>query len=128
LQNGLNLFNRRDSATPKFAGVSFGVSWFQIFPSPFLLKDVPFVVDDYVPSPSDAREMEAKLRRLVRAQGNRSGRGRLRSDFTEAPTHPPRGLIIVTGEQLPSGQSTLARTLIQRFEPGDVNLARLSEL
>lgn len=94
----------------------------------FLLKDVPFVVDDFVPSPLEAREMETKLRRLVRAQGNRSGRGRLRSDLTEAPTHPPRGLIIVTGEQCPSGQSILARTLVQRFEPRDVKLARLSEL
>lgn len=94
----------------------------------FVLKDVPFLVDDFAPSPLDAREMEAKAARLLRAQGNLSGRGRLTSDIRERATFAPRGLVIATGEQLPSGQSILARTLLVEVQPGAVNLVKLSEL
>lgn len=94
----------------------------------FLLKDVPFVVDDFAPSPLDARELESKAARLLRAQGNLAGRGRLRSDLSEHITHPPRGLIVATGEQHPTGQSVLARTLVLRLEPNAVNLSGLAGL
>jgi hypothetical protein len=94
----------------------------------FVLKDMPFVVDDYAPTPLDARDLEAKAARLLRAQGNLSARGRLRSDLSEHLAHPPRGLIIATGEQHPTGQSILARTLIVSVEPGTVNMPVLSEL
>ena len=94
----------------------------------FLLKDVAFVVDDFAPSPLDARELESKAARLLRAQGNLAGRGRLRSDLSEHITHPPRGLIIATGEQHPTGQSILARTLVLQLEPNAVDLSRLADL
>ena len=94
----------------------------------FVLNDVPFLIDDFAPSPLDAREMEAKAGRLLRAQGNLSGRGRLTSDIRERATFAPRGLVIATGEQLPSGQSILARTLLVEVQPGAVNLVKLSEL
>jgi len=64
----------------------------------FLLKDTVFVIDDYAPTPLDHREMELKASRLLRAQGNRAGRGRLRSDLTDRPAYYPRGIIISTGE------------------------------
>src|SRR5258708_759452 len=65
-----------------------------------VLKDLPFVIDDYAPKHAlDARELEAKASRLLRAQGNLSGRGRLRSDSTERPSRPPRGLVGATGER-----------------------------
>lgn len=94
----------------------------------FTLKDVPFVVDDFAPSPLDLREMESKAARLLRAQGNLAGRGRLRSDMSERPSYPPRGLIISTGEQIPTGQSILARMLVVEVEPEIADVAALSDL
>jgi hypothetical protein len=69
-------------------------------------KDSQFVIDDYAPTPLDYREMELKRAwGLLRAQGNRAGRGRLKSDMTERPAYYPRGIIISTSEQHPPGQS-----------------------
>ena len=88
----------------------------------FTLKDLPFVIDDFAPKPHlGFRDMEAKGARLLRAQGNLSGRGRLRADVTERPAHPPRGIIISTGEQHPPGQSVIARSLIMPMEKQMVN-------
>jgi hypothetical protein len=92
----------------------------------FVLKDLVYVIDDYAPSGLDGREMETKATRLLRSQGNLAGRGRLRSDLSERPAFPPRGLILGTGEQHPPGQSILARTLLIEMERADVNLASLT--
>jgi len=92
----------------------------------FILKDVPFVIDDYAPLGADARELEAKAGRILRAQGNLAARGRLRSDLTERPGFSPRGIIIGTGEQHPPGQSILARTLLLELERSAVDLSKLT--
>jgi hypothetical protein len=92
----------------------------------FLLKDAVFVIDDYAPSSTDARELEIKAGRLLRSAGNAAGRGRLRADLTERPAYPPRGIIIVTGEQHPPGQSILARTLVTEMDRDSVNLDALT--
>jgi hypothetical protein len=93
----------------------------------FLLKDVPFIIDDYAPGSPDVRELEIKAARLLRAAGNGAGRGRLRADLTERPAYPPRGIIVVTGEQHPPGQSLLARTLVTELDGSAVNLAAVSQ-
>jgi len=93
----------------------------------FILKDMLFVIDDYAPGALDARELETKAARLLRSQGNLSGRGRLRSDLSDRPAFPPRGLILSTGEQHPPGQSLLARTLLMNLEREEVNLVALAE-
>lgn len=93
----------------------------------FLLKDTLFVVDDYSPAGADVREMETKAARLLRAQGNHAGRGRLRADLTERPAFPPRGLILATGEQHPPGQSILARIMLIELHHTDVNLTAVTE-
>ena len=72
----------------------------------FILKDTLFVIDNYAPSGLDAREVETKAARLLRAQGNLAGRARLRPDLTERPAFPPRGLILATGEQHPPGRAS----------------------
>lgn len=92
----------------------------------FAVKDAWFVVDDYAPQGLDSRDLEAKAHRILRAQGNLSGRGRLRSDATARPTQPPRGLIATTGESHPPGHSVLARTLLVECEKGTVDRARLT--
>jgi hypothetical protein len=93
----------------------------------FILKDTMVVVDDYAPSAQNARELEGKAARLIRAQGNLAGRGRLRSDLSERPAFPPRGLIVSTGEQHPPGRSVLARTLLIEPRREDIDLAALGQ-
>jgi hypothetical protein len=99
----------------------------------FLLKDVPAVVDDWRPAVSrgDASEMDRKAQRLLRAVGNRQGRGRMTSDTTLRRSYAPRGLVIATAEALPEGptfESAAARALSLNLSRDAVNLGRLSEL
>ena len=93
----------------------------------FVLKDLPFVIDDYAPSGLDSRELEVKAARLLRSQGNLSARSRLRADLTDRPGFPPRGIIMGTGEQHPPGHSVLARTMLLDLDRSTVNMVGLSE-
>ena len=94
-----------------------------------LAKDVPLVIDDWAPAQdmTKAREYEVKAEQVARAQGNRIGRGRLRSDTSSRAKYVPRGLLISTGEQLPSGQSHTARLFATELEMDSINAGRLSE-
>ncbi|MCI0723825.1 MAG: bifunctional DNA primase/polymerase [Acidobacteria bacterium] len=93
----------------------------------FLLKDVPFAIDDYAPPPLKKREFESKFGLVMRAQGNLQGRARMRPDASLRPTYAPRGLIISTGETHPPGQSLLARTLVLELERNEINFEIVSE-
>lgn len=77
----------------------------------FAAKDGLLVVDDFAPEGTafDVQHQHRDAARLLRAQGNRSGRGRLRPDGELRPTKTPRGLILSTGEEVPGGQSIRAR-------------------
>jgi hypothetical protein len=114
-----------------FSETSLSGSWSstanQLERRAFILKDAPFVIDDYAPSGLDSRELESKVARLLRSQGNLSARNRLRADLTERPGFPPRGIIIGTGEQHPPGHSVLARTLLLELDRSTVNMTALSE-
>ena len=94
-----------------------------------LAKDIPLVIDDWAPAQdmTKAREYEVKAEQVARAQGNRIGRGRLRSDTSSRAKYIPRGLLISTGEQLPSGQSHTARLFAIEFEMDSINTSRLTE-
>ncbi len=94
----------------------------------FAAKDALLIVDDYAPrgAASDRQRLERDADRLLRAQGNRSGRQRMRADGSLPPPRPPRGLILSTGEDVPPGQSLRGRMLILEVSPGDVPLVRLT--
>jgi len=94
----------------------------------FLTKDLPLVIDDWAPGQDSAkaREMEVKAEHVIRAQGNRQGKGRLRSDTSSRKTYIPRGIMVTSGEQLPSGFSHTARIFTVEVEKDDINLERLS--
>lgn len=95
----------------------------------FSAKDALLLVDDYAP-PSDRnkqRDLEARAQRLLRAQGNGVGRLRMRADGSLSPDRPPRGSLLITGEDLPPGHSIRARTLVLELERGAVDLGALSE-
>lgn len=94
--------------------------------SAFLAKDAVLTIDEFKPgsSLSEAQKLQAKAGRILQAVGNHSGRGRLRADLTARPDRRPRGLILVTGEDIPHGESTRARTAIVEVGPADVPLGQ----
>ena len=94
----------------------------------FLAKDAVLVVDDFAPAgtTADVQRLHREADRLFRGAGNRSGRARMRADGGSRPTYYPRGLIVSTGEDIPSGQSLRARLLVLELAPGDIDTAVLS--
>jgi hypothetical protein len=94
----------------------------------FLAKDAVLVVDDFAPTgtTADVQRLHRDADRLFRAAGNRSGRARMRADGGSRPTYYPRGLIISTGEDIPSGQSLRARLLVVELAPSDISTTALS--
>ena len=96
----------------------------------FILKDTILVLDDYHPSArrGDHEQKEHLAQRMIRSFANRTGRGRLNSDTTDKGRYEPRGMLIITGEELVSLQSTLARIMVVELTPGDVDKVKLTEL
>ena len=95
----------------------------------FLLKDTLLLVDDLHPtsSPQERRRMDSVAQSAARMWGDRADRGRLRSDLSMQEGNPPRGIGMMTGEDLPEvGESGLARFLLIEVKPDDVS--RLNEL
>lgn len=93
----------------------------------FLLKDVVYLIDDYVltGTRADQDRANAAADRIIRAQANGRGRGRSNREGVSVGDFPPRGLLIVTGEAMPKGHSLNARTLrlearTRLVEPGSV--------
>ena len=75
---------------------------------------------------AERSRLEGEADRLLRAAANGAGRGRLKSDTALRPGHPPRALILSTGEERPSGESLIARVFLVEVAPGDIDPARLS--
>jgi Domain of unknown function (DUF3854) len=88
----------------------------------FTLKDCLYVVDDFAPSGSatDVLRLHREADRLLRGQGNATGRQRLNRDCTARPDKRPRGLPLATGEDLPNGHSLRARMLTVDVGPDDI--------
>lgn len=96
----------------------------------FTAKDALLVVDDFAPhgSATDVQRMHRDADRIFRAQGNQSGRSRLRADSTMQRTRAPRGMFLATGEDVPAGQSLQARLLVLEVAPGDIDGKALAPL
>ena len=96
----------------------------------FAAKDAVLTVDDFKPTGSsqDVRRLHAKADRVLRAQGNRSGRGRMRSDSSLRAVKHPRGIIVCTGEDTPAGESLRARMFILSISSGSIPLDALTEV
>jgi len=94
----------------------------------FAAKDAMLVVDDFAPTgaPGDIQRYHREADRLLRAQGNSSGRQRMRADATLRAAKPPRGLILSTGEDVPRGLSLRARLLVVEISPAGLIGPRLS--
>jgi hypothetical protein len=94
----------------------------------FIAKDALLVVDDFAPTGTryDVARQHREADRLLRAQGNRAGRQRLRADTTLRPAKPPRGFVVSTGEDIPAGQSLRARMFVLEVEPHALDWAALT--
>jgi hypothetical protein len=93
-------------------------------------KDAVFVVDDFKPSVSqnEANKLHAMAERIVRNTGNQSGRGYRGSDRQANAAPFNRSMMIITGEDLPRGQSLLGRLLILELSRTDVDNDALTKL
>ena len=90
----------------------------------FTLKDVLTCIDDFHPS---GRQEEVKLnataQTVMRAYGDRTGRGRLRADSSLMESRAPQGNAIITAEFTPDiSESGTARYFAIELKDGDVDL------
>ena len=94
----------------------------------FAAKNALLVIDDFSPggSHTDIQRTHQTADRVLRAQGNHSGRGRMSPDATLKPIKPPRGLILSTGEDLPRGQSLQARMLTVELDLDTLDWQKLT--
>lgn len=96
----------------------------------FTLKDNLHVIDDFHPS-SNRKAAESKegiAQRMIRAYANRTARGRLNSDISERGRFQPRGMMLMTAEEQPTLESTLARVCIIELTEGAIDRERLSNI
>ena len=96
----------------------------------FATKDTVLLIDDYHPESSkyESEKMAQIAQRVLRMFGDRIGRGRLKSTIEFQKEYPPRGEAIVTGEDIPVGQSSVARFVGVEILQGDVDLEKLTQV
>jgi hypothetical protein len=94
----------------------------------FGAKDALLVIDEFKPGEgrSDADQLHAKADRVLRAQGNLSGRQRGKADGSLRADRHPRGMILSTGEDAFRGESLQARVLPVPVRCDDVVLTTLT--
>ena len=94
----------------------------------FALKDVLTCIDDYHPAGrQEEQKLTATAQSIMRAYGDRTGKGRLRADASPMESRPPQGNAIVTAEFPPEiGESGTARYFSLELKGSDVDLQVLS--
>jgi hypothetical protein len=97
--------------------------------STFGAKDSLIVIDDFYPANNyrERDKLESTAQQLTRAFGDRTGRGRMTSRLKDRVSYPPRGMALITGEEIPHGESTLARHFILEMTPGAAKKDKLNE-
>ncbi|HZJ02829.1 MAG TPA: DUF927 domain-containing protein, partial [Thermoleophilia bacterium] len=94
----------------------------------FHAKDAVLTLDDFNPVGTgyDVARTHKEADRVLRAQGNSSGRMRMRADASLRTQRPPRGLILMTGEDVPRGHSLRARVFVLEVGPDSIAWDELS--
>ena len=94
----------------------------------FALKDVLTCIDDLHPSSRmEEPKMNGTAQAIMRAYGDRTGKGRLRADSTPMESRPPQGNAIITAEFAPDiGESGTARYFALELKEKDVDLKNLT--
>jgi len=88
------------------------------------LKDVVSCIDDWAPGATlkQQNESEQMAELIIRSIGNKAKQAKLQADGAIAKTYGPRGAVIASGEQLPSGQGRNARIFVVDMRPDDLDL------
>ena len=123
------LLSHYGSFEPKGLPANFRDSPKSIEEMAFQAKDTLLVVDDLYPA-KDLRErakLEGVLEYLTRNQGDRQGRGRLKSTINLMAGHPPRGLALCSGEIMPLSGSSLARNFVLHLLKEDIKPEKLTQ-
>jgi len=96
----------------------------------YIAGDALLLVDDFCPSSTAAEERSKvdKANMVIRNIGDRVSRARAKSDMSLAKTYPPRGNVIITGEDIIGGVSTLARNIAVPITRGDIKSEDLTNL
>jgi len=96
----------------------------------FTLKDTLMVLDDYCPSANrgESERKESMAQRIIRSYSNRTGRGRLNADTSDKGRYEPRGMLLITGEEIVSLMSTLARIFLVEIAKDDIDTEKLTEI
>jgi len=96
----------------------------------FTLKDSLHIVDDYHPSANRraAENKETVAQKMIRSHSNRTARGRLNPDMSERGRYEPRSMMLMTAEEIPALESTLARVCIVEVAEGAIDLVKLSNV
>ena len=94
----------------------------------FATKDTLLLIDDFHPESSryEAQKMAQTAQRVLRMYGDRIGRGRLNASIQLQKDFPPRGMALVTGEDVPNGESSVARFIGVEVLPEGVRLEELT--
>ncbi len=95
----------------------------------YATKDALITIDDFVPNGNSwqVRTLQKTADQLFRGQGNQAGRARLTDTTNLQQTMYPRGLILSTGEDIPTGHSIRARVLICDLTPGNIKAEALTK-
>jgi hypothetical protein len=125
----LCLFGRFDNKT---LPASFRDTAMSIELAAFIAKDTLLSVDDLYPAqdPREQQKLNGVLEYTMRNQGDRQGRSRLaqgKSEYTIKSGHPPRGLVVATGEIQPLTGSSLARAYTCHISISDLDNEKLKE-
>jgi hypothetical protein len=85
-------------------------------------------IDDFAPTggTGDVQKYHRDADRLLRGVGNNAGRGRMFADGRLRPAKVSRSLNLVTGEDVPRGQSLRARLFVLPVSPGMIKWERVS--
>jgi hypothetical protein len=91
----------------------------------FTYRDVPFVIDDY----KQATATRDALPRFLHAYSESSSRSRMTRDLKLDRTYPARGILTITGEDYPAGDTgQLGRILLCFLKRGEINTDALTDL
>lgn len=94
------------------------------------IKDSLNLIDDYAPKQTkkqkDAQDEIAE--KTIRAYGDRIARGRANSSMISQKQYTPQGMLLMTGENLIRGHSTVARLVALELDKGSVDLKLLKEI
>lgn len=93
------------------------------------LKDTLILLDDFCPQQSykETQNINTIAEKVIRAFGDRTSRGRSTVTLENQKKFIPRGMMLITGETVVPGNSTVARLITLELKKNSINLKELSK-